>query len=173
LSPGYVSFSMNNIVADELGISTCRCGDLMDCATRWVDRALTVAGCATSGRASVRLSCSRGCLFVEVTHGGPSTFDALMADHATMNAIEELRAWARDSAEALTIERGPLDQFRITVVVEPGAGKGCGGEGAAHGDPGDTDTASSLTVLDPGGDNQLGTDPGQRPSGRWPTARAL
>jgi hypothetical protein len=109
-------------VVDELGISTCRCGDLVDRATRFVDTALTVAGCATSGRASIRLSCSRGLLFVEVTHGGPGTFDALMVDHAMMNALEELRAWARDAAQALTIERGSRDEFRITVVLEPGAG---------------------------------------------------
>jgi hypothetical protein len=122
-------------VVDELGISACRCGDLMDRAARFVDAALIVAGAARSGRAYIRLSCSRGLLFVEVTHLGPGTFDALMVDEAAMNALEELRAWARDSAQALTTERGPRDQFRITLVLEPGSlvdlSPGCD---ARHGD---------------------------------------
>jgi len=108
-------------VADELGISACRCGDPMDRAARFIDAALNVDGGARSGRAYIRLSCSRGLLFVEVTHLGPGTFDALMGNDTARYALDELRAWARDSAQALTIERGPRDQFRITVVLEPKA----------------------------------------------------
>ena len=121
-------------VADELGISACRCGDLMDRAARFIDAVLTSGG-ARSGRAYIRLSCSRGLLFVEVTHLRPGTFDALMGDDRAMNALEELRAWARVSAHALAIERGPRDQFRITVVLEPSSlmdsSPGCD---ARHGD---------------------------------------
>jgi hypothetical protein len=112
-------------VADELGISACRCGDPMDRATRFVDAALTVNGGARSGRAYIRLSCSRGLLFVEVTHLGPGSFDALMGNDTAMHALDELQTWARVSAHALTIERGPRDQFRIAVVFEPGAGVDC------------------------------------------------
>jgi hypothetical protein len=106
-------------VVNELGISACRCGDLIDQAVRFINATLTMAGTARSGRAYIRLSCSRGLLFVEVTRLAPGTFDALMVDNAAMNALEELRAWARESAQALTIERGPRDQFRITVLLEP------------------------------------------------------
>ena len=109
-------------VADDLGISACRCGDLVDRAARFVDAALTVAGGTRSGRAYIRLSCSRGLLFVEVTHLGPGTFDALMADDAAMLHLEELRKWAHDSGHALTIERGPRNQFRITAVLGPDGG---------------------------------------------------
>jgi hypothetical protein len=133
--PGYVLLSMNDsrsvlvdalregghAVVDELGISACRCGDLLDRAARFIDAALTVAGANRSGRAYIRLSCSSGLLFVEVTRLSPGTFDALMVDDAAMNALEELRAWARESAQALRTERGPRDQFRITVVLEPGS----------------------------------------------------
>jgi len=111
-------------VVDELGIS-CTCGDLMDRAARFIDAALTVDGTARSGRAYIRLSRSRGLLFVEVTRLAPGTFDALILDSAAMNALEELRAWARESAQALTIEPGPRNQFRITVVLEPGSLPDC------------------------------------------------
>ena len=97
----------------------------MDRAARFIDAALTVGGAARSGRAYIRLSCSRGLLFVEVTRLAPGTFDALMVDSAAMNALQELRAWAEESAQALTIERGPRDQFRITVVLEPGSPGDC------------------------------------------------
>jgi hypothetical protein len=107
-------------VVDELGIS-CRCGDLMDRAARFIDAALTVDGAARSGRAYVRLSCSRGLLFVEVTRLAPGTFDSLVLESAAMIALEELRAWAREHAQSLTIEPGPRNQFRITVVLEPGS----------------------------------------------------
>ncbi len=107
-------------VVDELGISAVGCGELIDQAVRFIDAALSVTGTARSGRAYIRFSCSRGLLFVEITHLTPGTFDTLMADDAAMNILEELRAWARDSAQALAIERGPRDQFRITVVLEPG-----------------------------------------------------
>jgi hypothetical protein len=107
-------------VADDVGISACRCGDLIDRAARFVDAVLPVADAARSGRAYIRLSCSRGLLFVEVTHLGPGTFDALMADDATMLHLEDLRNWAQGSGHALTIERGPRDQFRITAVLGPG-----------------------------------------------------
>jgi hypothetical protein len=109
-------------VADELGISGCRCGDLVERAARFVDAALTVEGRVGSGRAYIRLSCSRGLLFVEVTALGAGTFDALMNNDAARVALEELRACARDSGQATTTERGPRDQFRITVVLQPGNG---------------------------------------------------
>ena len=88
-------------------------------AVRFIDAALTIAGTAGSGRAYIRLSCSRKLLFVEITHLTPGTFDALMVDNAAMTALGELRAWAGECAQALTIERGPRDQFRITVVLDP------------------------------------------------------
>ena len=111
-------------VADELGIS-CTCGDLMDRAARFVDAALTVDGNEQSGRAYIRLSCSRGLLFVEVTRLAPGTFDAIIGDSAAMVAVEDLRESARVSAHALTIEPGPRSQFRITVVLEPGSPVDC------------------------------------------------
>jgi len=106
-------------VVDELGISAPRCRDLLDQAVRFIDVALTVSGTARSGRVYIRLSCSRGLLFVEITHLTPGTFDALMVDNAAMTALGELRAWARESAQSLTSERGPRDQFRITVLLKP------------------------------------------------------
>jgi hypothetical protein len=135
-SPRYVSFSMHNIgadfvdelreaghaVADDLGISACRCGELIDRAARFVDAVLPMTGAARSGRAYIRLSCSRGLLFLEVTHLGAGTFDALMADDAAMLHLEQLRNWAQSSGHELTIERGPRDQFRITAVLGPGGG---------------------------------------------------
>jgi hypothetical protein len=131
--PSYVSLRVNGLrpglidalredghaVVDELGISDPTCRDLIDQAVRFIDAALTVTGTARSGRAYIRLSCSRGLLFVEITHLTPGTFDGLMVDNAAMAALGDLRAWARESAQALTIERGPRDQFRITVVLEP------------------------------------------------------
>jgi hypothetical protein len=107
-------------VVDELGISACECGDLMDAAVRFVDAALALAGCPSSGRAYIRFSCSRKLLFVEVTHLGPGTFNAVMADDTAMTALDELRAWARGSGRSLSIERGPRDQLRITVVLALG-----------------------------------------------------
>jgi hypothetical protein len=114
-------------VGDELGISTCRCGDLVDRAARFVDAALAGTRPARSGRAYIRLSCSRGCLFVEVTDLRPGTFHAVMSNDAAMVALDELRAWAHDVAEDLAIERGPRDQFRITMLLGPtlGRDKGC------------------------------------------------
>ena len=109
-------------VADDLDISACRCGHLIDRAARFVDAVLPMAGAARSGHAYIRLSCSRGLLFLEVTHLGAGTFDALMADDATMLHLEEVRNWAQGSGHALTIERGPRDQFRITAVLGPGGG---------------------------------------------------
>jgi hypothetical protein len=108
-------------VIDELGIFAPGCGELIDQAVRFIDAALSVAGTARSGRAYIRFSCSRRLLFVEITHLTPGTFDTVVGDDAAMNALEELRGWARDSAQALAIERGPRDQFRITVVLEPGS----------------------------------------------------
>lgn len=131
--PGYVSLRMNDpcpdlvdalreeghAVVDELGISAPWCRDLINQAVRFIDAALTVTGTARAGRAYIRLSCSRKLLFVEITHLTPGTFDALTADDAAMTALGELRAWARESNQALTIERGPRDQFRITVALKP------------------------------------------------------
>ena len=118
-------------VADELGIS-CTCGDLMDRAARFVEAALTVDGTERSGRAYIRLSCARGLLFVEVTRLAPGTFDAIIGDRAAMLALEELRESARVSAQALTIEPGPRNQFRITVVLEPGSRVDCSPSCDAH-----------------------------------------
>jgi hypothetical protein len=110
---------------DELGISTCRCGDLMERAAGFVEAALMVADRAHPGRAYIRFSCSRGLLLVEVTHLGPGTFDTVMVDDAAMIALAGLRAWAEGFGRALTLERGPRDQFRATLVLEPGA-QACG-----------------------------------------------
>jgi hypothetical protein len=107
-------------VVDELGISALGYGELLGQAVGFINAALSATGTARSGHAYIRFSCSRGLLFVELTHLTPGTFDALMVDDAAMNALEGLRAWARDSAQALAIERGPRDQFRIAVVLEPG-----------------------------------------------------
>jgi hypothetical protein len=104
---------------DMFGMSACESADLMDRAACFVDSALTVAGRPTSGRAYIRLSCSQGLLFVEVTHLGRGTFNAVMRDDAAMQALEQLRARATTSGRSLTIERGPRDQFRVTVVLEP------------------------------------------------------
>jgi len=107
-------------VVDELGISTCECGELVERAVGFVDAALSLAGCPSSGRAYVRLSCSRGLLLVEVTLLRADTFDTVMNDDTAMTALEELRAWAGGSDRSLSIDRGPRDQFRITVVFGPG-----------------------------------------------------
>jgi hypothetical protein len=114
-------------VVDELGISTCQCGELVDRAARFVDAALAPAGAARSGRAYIRLSCSRGVLFVEVTDLRPGTFDAVMADDTAMVAFAELRAWAQDVTQDLVLERGPRDQFRVTLLLGPAPGRdeGC------------------------------------------------
>ena len=104
---------------DMFGMSACESADLMDRAACFVDSALTVAGRPTSGRAYIRLSCSQGLLFVEVTHLGRGTFNAVMRDDAAMRALEQLRARATTSGRSLAIERGPRDQFRVTVVLEP------------------------------------------------------
>jgi hypothetical protein len=123
-------------VVDELGISACECGELVDRAFHFVDAALTLAGCPSSGHAYVRLSCSRGLLFVAVTLLRADTFDTVMNDNAAMTALEELRAWASGSDRSLTIDRGPRDQFRITVVFGLG-------ERALRCDPGATELAAS------------------------------
>ena len=109
-------------VATDLDISACRCGDAVDRAARFVDAALTVPSGTRCGHAYIRLSCSRGLLFVEVTHLGLGTFDAIMADDAAMRHLEELRNSAQDTGHPLTIERGPRDQFRITTLLGSGAG---------------------------------------------------
>jgi hypothetical protein len=108
-------------VVDELGISTCRCGDLLEQATGFVEAALMVADRASPGRAYIRLSCSHGLLLVEITHLRPGTFAALIVDDAATIALDGLRAWAEEFGGALTIERGPRGQFRVTLVVGPGA----------------------------------------------------
>src|SRR6266516_4477138 len=87
-----------NAVVDESGISACGCDDLMERASGFVAAALAVVACAGAGRAYIRLSCSRGLLFVEVTHLSPGTFDALMGDDTAMIVLDDLRAWARDPA---------------------------------------------------------------------------
>jgi hypothetical protein len=104
-------------VLDELGVADCECGELLDRAAEFVDAALTVAGCPASGRAYIRLSCSRGLLFVEVTHLGRGTFDSVMVDDAAMTALDELRAWTNGADRSLRIERGPRGQFRVMVAL--------------------------------------------------------
>ena len=108
-------------VVYELGISTCRCGDLLERATGFVEAALMVADRASPGRAYIRLSCSHGLLLVEITHLRPGTFAALTVDDAATIALDGLRAWSDEFGGALTIERGPRDQFRVTLVIGPGA----------------------------------------------------
>ena len=93
----------------------------MERAAGFVEAALMVADRARPGRAYIRLSCSEGLLLVQVTHLRPGTFDTLIVDDAAMIALDGLRAWAEDFGRALTIERGPRDQFRVTLIVEPGA----------------------------------------------------
>jgi len=114
-------------VVDELGISTCRCAELVDRAARFVDAALAGVSSARSSRAYIRLSCSRGVLFVEITDLCPGTFDAVMVDDRAMVAFDELRAWAQDFEQDLVFERGPRDQFRVTLLFGPAAGRdeGC------------------------------------------------
>jgi hypothetical protein len=75
-------------------------------------------------------------MFVEVTRLAPGTFDAIIGDRAAMIALEELRESARVSAEALTIEPGPRNQFRITVVLEPGSLVDCSPSCDVHTQPG-------------------------------------
>jgi hypothetical protein len=58
---------------------------------------------------------------VEITHLRPGTFAALVVDEAATIALDGLRAWAEEFGGALTIERGPRDQFRVTLVLRPGA----------------------------------------------------
>ena len=107
------------IELDGSGLWGCECVDLIDRAVSFVESALTVVGRPASGRAYIRFSCSHGRLFVEVTHLGPGTFDAVLREEAAVRALERLRAWAATSGRSLTVERGPRDQFRITVVLEP------------------------------------------------------
>jgi hypothetical protein len=92
----------------------------MERAAGFVEAALMVADRARPGRAYIRLSDAQGLLLVEVTHLTPGTFDTLMLDDAANIALEGLRAWAAAFGRGLTIERGPRDQFRLTLVFEPG-----------------------------------------------------
>jgi hypothetical protein len=99
-------------------MSACEYAELMDHAGEFVESALIVAGRPKPGRAYVRFSCSQGILFVEVTHLGHGTFNALMGDEAAMATLDRLRGWTRTFGRSLTVERGPRDEFRITVVLE-------------------------------------------------------
>ena len=109
-------------VVDELSTCTCGCGDPMELAAGFVEAALMVADRAHSGRAYIRFSGTRGLFLVEVTHLEPGTFDAVMVDEAAMIALDGLRAWAAEFGRGLTVERGPRDQFRVTIVFEPVVG---------------------------------------------------
>jgi hypothetical protein len=121
---------------DESGASACKCGDLLDRATGFVDAALNVAGCPRSGRAYIRLSCARELLFVEVTHLDPGTFDAVVVDEGAVVAIDELRTWARGIGRSFSVERGPRDQLRISVTLGPDADVECSpGFGNRHAQP--------------------------------------
>jgi hypothetical protein len=104
---------------DASGMSACASAGLVDRAADFVDSALTVAGSPTSGRAYIRFSCARERLFVEVTHLGCGTFNALLREDAAVTALEQLRAWAAMSGRSLTVDRGPRDQLRIAATFEP------------------------------------------------------
>jgi hypothetical protein len=106
-------------VVDELSAWTGRRGVPVERAARFVEAALTVADRVRPGRAYVRLSVARGLVLVEVTHLEPGSFDALMVDDAAIIALEDLKVWAAEFGRGLTIERGPRDQFRVTVVFKP------------------------------------------------------
>jgi len=93
------------------------CDALIEHTARFVDAALSIAGCPASGRAYVRVSSRRGLFYVEVTHLSPGTFDVLTREPAAMDALDELRQWAVRSGRSLTVERGPRDQFRVTVML--------------------------------------------------------
>jgi hypothetical protein len=93
------------------------CEELVEHAARFIDAALSVAGCPTSGRAYVRVSSTRGIFFVEVTHLSPGTFDVLTREPAAMDALDELREWAVASGRSLTVDRGPRDRFRVTLTL--------------------------------------------------------
>ena len=118
-------------VVDELSTWTCRCGDPMERAAGFVEAALMVADRAPPGRAYIRLSVAQGLLLVEVTHLKPGTFDTLMVDDAAIIALEGLRAWAAEFGRGVTIERGPRDRFRVTLVFEPGVEHSRSGASAA------------------------------------------
>jgi len=122
-------------VVDESGPSACKCGDVLDRAAAFVDAALRVAGRPTSGHAYIRLSCAQESLFVEVTHLGPGTFAAVAVDDAAGAALDELRTWARGTGRSVSVERGPRDQLRLSMVLEPDAEVRCspaGGRRHAH-----------------------------------------
>ncbi|HEU5307333.1 MAG TPA: hypothetical protein VFW97_08410 [Acidimicrobiia bacterium] len=101
----------------QFGVDAEQCDELIEHAARFIDAALNVAGCPASGRAYVRVSTVRGLLFVEVTHLSPGTFDVLMGEPATLDALDEIRQWATRSGRSVTIERGPRDQFRAVVSL--------------------------------------------------------
>ena len=102
---------------DASGMSACDSADLVDGAADFVDSALTVAGSPTSGRAYIRFSCSRGRLFVEVTHLGCGTFDDLLREDAAVTGLEQLRAWAAMPGRSLNVDRGPRDRLRISSIL--------------------------------------------------------
>jgi hypothetical protein len=106
---------------DDSCISACKCGKLLDRAAGFVDGALKLAGCPRSGHAYIRVSCAHQLAFVEVTHLGPGTFDALTVDEVAAAALDALRTWTLGIGRSFAVERGPRDQLRISVVLEPDA----------------------------------------------------
>jgi hypothetical protein len=60
-------------------------------------------------------------VFVEVTHLEPGTFDALTVDEDAATALDALRTWTLGIGRSFAVERGPRDQLRISVVLEPDA----------------------------------------------------
>src|SRR3954463_9718360 len=103
----------------DVGLSAAECDELLEHAARFIDAALSVAGCPTSGRAYVRVSSARGAMFVEVTHLSPGTFGVVMADSSTLEALDALRRWAERCGRSLAVERGPRDRFGATVSLMP------------------------------------------------------
>jgi hypothetical protein len=108
-------------VVDDSGLSACKCGNLLDRAAGFVDGALKLAGCPRSGHSYIRVSCAHQLVFIEVTHLRPGTFDALTIDPVAVAAVDALRTWTLGIGRSFSVERGPRDQLRISVVLDPKA----------------------------------------------------
>ena len=106
-------------VVDDSGLSACKCGNLLNRAAGFVDGALKLAGRPRSGHAYIRLSRAHQLVFIEVTLLGPGTFDAVTVDPVAVAALAALRTWTLGVGRSFSVERGPRDQLRISVVLEP------------------------------------------------------
>src|SRR5689334_739142 len=104
-------------VVDDSGLSACKCRNLLNRAAGFVDGALKLAGCPRSGHAYIRVSCAHQLVFIEVTHLGPGTFDAVTVDPVAVAALDALRTWTVGIGRSFSVERGPRDQLRISVVL--------------------------------------------------------